>query len=252
MDDRELYRIRWREGWRTLRYLYRSPGDTAQITRVVEAWQGRSIPRMLRRLRARSRGRALLIRRPDLARALADWEWLASLPEGSLGRVYLEVCQRLGTSRQGMQAYVDEGTSNERTRHLPADERFVQDTLFFSHDLYHLVTGYQTDLVGEVCLLAFTAGQLRNTGVMAMAALGFYSIRLPRLAGQRLMLQALVRALRARWFVEQDWVALLAEPLDDVQRQLGVWPPVQYQPLWVGAAKEQKRTERHTAVRPTR
>ena len=52
----------------------------------------------------------------------------------------------------------------------------------------------ETDLVGEVCLLAFTAAQTRNTGVLAMALLGAFSIRLPRLQGQRLMLDAARRA----------------------------------------------------------
>ncbi|MCA9709394.1 MAG: hypothetical protein KDK70_26370, partial [Myxococcales bacterium] len=203
-------------------------------------WQGRSLPRMLRRLRRRSRGRALLEQRPALDRALADWRWLGSLPEGSLGRAYLDFCGVLGTTKAGMKVYVDEGTSRARTVRLPPDERFVQDTLFQCHDLYHLVAGYETDLVGEVCLLAFTAAQTRNTGVLAMALLGAFSIRLPRLQGQRLMLDAARRALRARWFVEQDWVALLPRPLDEVQRELGVWPPPRYERLWIGRARRDR------------
>ena len=219
MAGDDIYRIRWREGWHILRYLYRHPADTGQIARVIEAWQGRSLPRLLRRMRGRPRGRALLAQKPALDRALMDWGWLATLPEGSLGRAYLDYCHEVGATEEGMKVYVEEGTNAERTARLPPDERFIQDTLFLSHDIYHLVTGYQTDLVGEICLLAFTAAQLRNTGVFAMMMLGMISIRLPRLAGQRMMIRAFIRALRAEWFAEQDWVQLLSQPLPLFPRQ---------------------------------
>ncbi|PRP93232.1 Coenzyme Q (ubiquinone) biosynthesis protein Coq4 [Enhygromyxa salina] len=236
MDERDIHRIRWRDGLEDLVYLYRHPEDTGRITRVIEAWQGRSLPRTLTRMRARAKGRDLLRRKPSLGDALADWDRLERLPAGTLGAAYLDSCAQLGTTRRGMSDYVETGTSAERTAALEPDERFLQDTLFFSHDLYHLVTGYQTDLLGEVCLLAFTAAQTRNTGVLAMAGLGAYSIRLPRLAGQRRMLDASARALRAEWLVEQDWPSLLARPLTAVQRELGLWPPPVYEPVWVGKA----------------
>lgn len=227
--EHDIYRIRWREGWRTLVHLYRHPSDTTQIASVIEALQGRSVQRILQRLRRRPAGRALLAARPPLRGALADRRWLESLAAGSLGRAYLEQC---GEPR-GMTPYVDSGTSSERTRRLPEDEAYLQDYLFHSHDLYHLVTGYKTDLIGEVCLLAFTAAQMRNTGVIAMALLGFYSLRLPKLEGQRLWARAFIRAHRAAWLPEQDWIELLPRPLDEVRKQLGLDPPPVYVPHYV-------------------
>ncbi|PRQ08994.1 Coq4 family protein [Enhygromyxa salina] len=241
MDHADIHAIRWREGLDILRFLYRNPGRTDQITRVIEAWQGRSLPRTLARMRGRAKARALLQRKPSLGDALADWERLESLPAGTLGQAYLTSCESLGTTRRGMGVYVETGTSAARTAALEPDERFLQDTLFFSHDLYHLVTGYKTDLLGEVCLLAFTAAQTRNTGVLAMAGLGAYSIRLPRLAGQRMMLDATALALRAEWLVEQDWVELLDHPLEQIQRELGLWPPPEYTPVWVGKSGRGRR-----------
>lgn len=235
----DIYAIRWREGWRTLVYLYRHPDDTAQIARVIEAFQGRSVPRLMRRLRASTAGRELLAQRPSLRDALADRMWLESLPEGSLGRAFVEFCREEGLATS-MTPHVESGTTRERTARLPADERFIQDFLFHAHDIYHLVTGYRTDLVGEVCLLAFSAAQLRNTGVIAMAMLGLYSLRLPRLAGQRLAFEALVRGLRAEWLPEQDWVALMSEPLADVRKRLGLDPVPEYTQVYIGRAKKRK------------
>ena len=40
-----------------------------------------------------------------------------------------------------------------------------------SHDLWHCVTGYSRDLVGEASLLAFTFAQTRNPGIGAIVAM---------------------------------------------------------------------------------
>ncbi len=113
--DDELYRVRWREGWDILTYLYRHPTDTAQIARVIEALQGRSVQRITQRLASRPKGRALLERRPSLRDALADRPWLESLAPGSLGEAYLHHCRAIG----GMTEHIDEGTSLDRTTRLP-------------------------------------------------------------------------------------------------------------------------------------
>jgi ubiquinone biosynthesis protein COQ4 len=237
----DVYRIRWRDGWNSLQYLYRHPFDTEEIARVIEALQGRSVQRILRRMARRPMGQRLLETRPSLRRALADRDWLMSLPEGSLGRSYAERDRGLG----GMTPYVDAGTSADRTRQLPEDEAYVQDYLFHSHDIYHLVTGYDVDLVGEVCLLAFTAAQMWNTGVIAMALLGCYSLRLPKLEGQRLWARALARGQHAAWLPEQDWVALLPRPLREIQQQLRLDPPPVYKRIYI---RERRPAQGHAVA----
>lgn len=245
MNERELYRIRWAESWRMLRHLYRHPDDTTTIAKVIEAWQGRSMQRIVTRLRKRAKGRSLLARKPALRTVVRDIPWLESMPEGSLGRAYLDHCNEQKLGLAGMTDYVEEGTSSARVHHLPADEQFIEDYLFHSHDIFHLVAGYKTDLLGEVCLLAFSAGQTLNTGVFAMMFLGAYSIRLPRLRGQRLMLHAFFRGLRGRmngrgWCAEQDWVELMPESLEAIQKRMGFWPPPAYQPVYIGAMRERR------------
>ena len=44
------------------------------------------------------------------------------------------------------------------------------------HDLWHVLTGYGRDPLGEVCLLAFTYAQTRLTGLGAIAFLGTFRI----------------------------------------------------------------------------
>ncbi len=244
------HRMRWREGLSTIAYLHRHPGDTAAITRVVEALQGKSLLRLLDRLRTSEQGRRLLSARPSLRAHLRDWAWLESHPPGSLGRAYLALREEHGLDPQGMTPYVDAGTTPGRAAQLDADEAFIQDYQFHSHDIYHVVTGYDLDLVGEIGLLAFTAAQMRNTGVVAMALLGFYSIRLPRFEGQRVAIAAARRGLRAGWLVEQNWVELFPRPLDEVQRELGLFPPPDYPHLYVGPLRE-RREARTRSLHPS-
>ena len=47
----------------------------------------------------------------------------------------------------------------------------------------------------------------------------------------KLRQQAAERALRAPLLILQDWEKLIQLPIDDVRRQLGLYPAPQYQPL---------------------
>ena len=58
------------------------------------------------------------------------------------------------------------GVTNERAA-------YVIQRLRQTHDLWHVVTGYDTDPASEVALQAFTYAQLRAPGSLVLAALGF-------------------------------------------------------------------------------
>ena len=44
------------------------------------------------------------------------------------------------------------------------------------HDLWHVVTGYGRDELGELCLLGFTYAQTKNRGVGLIVLVGFYQV----------------------------------------------------------------------------
>ena len=44
------------------------------------------------------------------------------------------------------------------------------------HDLWHVVTGYGRDELGEACLLAFTYAQNKNRGVGFIAFVGCFKL----------------------------------------------------------------------------
>jgi ubiquinone biosynthesis protein COQ4 len=100
-----------------------------------------------------------------------------------------------------------------------------------SHDLWHVVTGYGRDLIGEASLLAFTYGQTRNRGIGFIVLVAY--IRAGRVSPEpRAMIRGgLRRSKNASWLPSADWEALLERPLDEVRKTLGVVPVESYSEL---------------------
>jgi ubiquinone biosynthesis protein COQ4 len=96
------------------------------------------------------------------------------------------------------------------------------------HDLWHILTGYGRDGLGEACLVAFSYPQTRSLG-WALIAMGAISrTRGGRYPYARAILQGYQRGKAAKWLLGEDYEALLAEPLDGARRRLGITPPTIY------------------------
>jgi len=222
-------RIRPLEALTALRALLADPNDTAQVFKIIAALSGGVRRRILRRLRTTPVGQRLLREQKPLAPLLEDRERLRALPEGSLGREYLAFCERHHISASGLIAASEQGAANDQ---YGWDERLVQARMRDAHDLWHVVLGYQTDLLGESCVLAFTLAQTRNPAIGLIVAAAFFNGTGDKRTKQKLIAQALGRGLKASWFPAADWEEMLPRPLVDVRRELRAGAAPQYEPLW--------------------
>lgn len=211
-----------------LRALLRDPDDTGQVFKIISALSGGTQGRILGRLRATPVGQRVLRERPELATSLADRAHLRTLPEGSLGREYLKFCERYGITADGLVAASREGEFGN----LSADELLVHSRMRDAHDLWHVVTGYQTDLAGEASVLAFTVAQTGNPGVALIVLLAYLRPHGEHSFIRKLLLQSFLRGRRAAWLPAADWEGLLARPLEEVRRELRVGAPPSYKPVW--------------------
>lgn len=207
---------------RAIRALVEDPDDLPQVFAVIESLSCDTLYRLARRLERSATGRELLARRPDITARLADRAGLARAPEGSLARAYLEFLEREGISPEGIRDASLEGTQGPP---LPAPLDWVRLRLRDTHDLWHVVTGYRGDVLGELALLAFTFAQTRNPAAALIVGVGSVQLRHLR-SGRTTAWSAVVegfqRGRAAAWLLEQDWEALLGEPVDDVRRRLGL------------------------------
>ena len=215
---------------RALRELFADPDDTQQVFEIIEALQGPALMRMRARLQSTERGRRLLAKQPDLVPLLKDRDGLSALPEGSLGRAYLEFAESEDITADGLVS----ASAIERRHDETAELRWIHDWLRDTHDLWHAVLGYQGDLVGEAALLAFAHHETRNIGVGMIASMAWF--KLGRITdrsvhARRAIFDGRKRAKRAAWFVGQPWHEWLARPVEEVRRELGIDRLVDYQPV---------------------
>jgi ubiquinone biosynthesis protein COQ4 len=211
------------------------PNETSHVFTLFESLIGPLEVRGFGHFLASERGRALIEARPDLVGALSDRARLASLPEGSLGRAYLDFVIREGISADGLVAASEQG--KHLLRQNETGSAFIGEYLRDTHDLWHVVTGYHGDVIGELALLAFTFAQMGNLGIGLLVSL---SVVLGPLLpspldrdARRTIVDGYLRGRRSRWFPTIDWIPLLGRPLDEVRRALGIADEVRYREVRV-------------------
>lgn len=215
---------------RALRALLRlsaNPDDTAEVFTIIEALSGQTPLRTVARFRRDPLGRQLLAERPRLLPVLADRALLESMPRGSLAHAYLAFLEREGITPEGLvQASLD-----GRSRELEPDSdlTFITERIRDTHDLWHTVTGYHGDVIGEAALLSFNVAQLHNPGVAVIVAAALVQYR--EAAFYRLIARAFMDGLRAAWLPSVPWETLLPLPLEQVRALLRVPAAPAYLPL---------------------
>ena len=209
--------------------LVADPDDTAQVFTIIQALSFGTPERMLERFRRSPSGRRILAERRSLLPTLSNRAALEAMPPESLGRAYLAFLDAEGITAGGLVEASETGFRGEP----PDDEalELVVDRLRDQHDLWHTVTGYHGDLIGEAALLAFTFAQTSNPGVALIASIGRFMTR--DLPGARdTIATGLHRGRAALWLPAQDWEALLPLPLADVRARLRVGPVPAYAPVY--------------------
>ena len=214
---------------RAFRRLVADKEDTRQVFEIMSAMAGKSVPRgYARLLKTPEGGRQAYLAR-ELADRLQDRDWLASLPAGSVGAAYLDFIRERDLSAYGL---ADESRKVEE-----ADIDAAHPTAWYArrlrdvHDIWHVLTGYRTDALGEACVVAFSLPQTGSPGfglIAGGAALEFIRARTGHPCG-RAILQAWRNGRRAAWLAPVDYEALMAEPLIDARRRLEIPEPTLYQ-----------------------
>jgi ubiquinone biosynthesis protein COQ4 len=213
-----------------MRALVRNPDDTAQVFRIIESLSGPSAQRQYQRFRATEVGRRVLAQGESLLTALADRPRLEALAEDSLGRAYLRFIDSEGITAGGLvEASVEGSTGRWRAEVIGQERELFRRRMRDMHDLWHTVTGYRGDLIGESALLAFSFAQTRSPGVALIVAVALS--RAPSVY-RRVIAQGFIRGVRAAWLPEQDWVSLLPLPLSTVRQLLHVDAPPVYTPVY--------------------
>ncbi|MCP3985525.1 MAG: hypothetical protein GY723_14135 [bacterium] len=217
--------------------LAENPDDTAQAIVAIAAMSGNSNERLFKRLKRSPRGQKILDERRDLYGILCDRERLLAMPKGSLGRTICEWFIRENLSAEGLAGASEAAAQQfpDRPMNLGEEAKVFGSRLLNLHDVFHVLTGYDRDMRGEIAVLAFTVPQTRNTGI---AYLVWRSLKGNGWNSEpgRLIRQGFLRGLQAKWLIDQDWESLFEQPIDDVRERLGIGTPPVYEQLRSAAA----------------
>jgi len=227
--SRPRARIKPFKAWKHMQNLIADKEDTSQVFQIVEALNGNAVVRDFERFMASEKGPQLLAERLFLPDMLDDHGPIEQLPEGTVGRAYLTFMQREGLSAAGLVA--------ESEIQRDDDKEYDDDLLWYlnrlrdTHDLYHVLTGYNRDALGEASLLGYTHGQHRGRGISFIAFMGGREIskHAPREARIKdVIAEGRRNGKAAKRIIEQDISALLREPIDAARSRLNIAKPVLY------------------------
>jgi ubiquinone biosynthesis protein COQ4 len=214
---------------RALRRLIADKEDTTQVFEIMNALAGGSVRGGYQQLLEQVEGGRQAFMMTELADRLQDTAWLQSLPENSVGRAYLEFI-----SERNLSAY---GLASESRKVADTDIEAAHPHAWYArrlrdvHDIWHVLTGYRTDALGEACVVAFSLPQTRSLGfglIAAGVAVQFARARTGYPCA-RAVAQAWRRGQRAAWLPGLDYEALLTEPLERARARLNLSAPTLYE-----------------------
>jgi ubiquinone biosynthesis protein COQ4 len=216
----------WGHALRSLRRLLNDKEDTTQVFEIMRALNGTSTAKGYLRLLATPEGGRIAYRREEFATRLMDNAWLDSLPDGSVGAAYRHFIREEHLSAEGLAEISRQGIKEVDEQHPYAwFGRRTRDV----HDIWHILSGYHRDALGEACLVAFSYAQTKGLGWALIGAGAAW-----RAKGAKdhpfvkAIWQGYQRGKAAAWLLGEDYERLMAEPLEAARRRLNITPPTIY------------------------
>lgn len=209
-------RARWRRALTALGTVMANPERTDQVLVFSTYANAGTMSRRLHRFYDNPRGRRLYDERRTIDSHTIDLDALAALPAETLGHAYATFLRS-----RGLTAEIFDGAPEHVTDPKAA---YVIQRMRQTHDLWHVVTGHETDPFGEIALQAFTFGQIGAPSTFVLGAAGTLNFWRMRPGLGRTVLAAYKAGRAANPLVVFPWEDHWATPLVEVQRLLGVTP----------------------------
>ncbi len=200
--------------FRGVRAVARLTMDPARLDEVFVladmAEQSPELERMLETIRENPVFARALADRPRLGRV--DLGALAKLPEGTIGRAYAEFMRARGLSHDDLLLVEGEGEMD-----------FVRNHLRETHDIWHVATGFDTDVAGELGLQAFYLAQFEGPLPVLLLTVGMLNTLFRAMPDARRRMDAITRGWllgkRAHSLFGVAWAKRWEQPVDEFRRE---------------------------------
>ncbi|MCK0128495.1 Coq4 family protein [Erythrobacter sp. F6033] len=213
---------------KNFRLLMKDKEDTSLVFKIYESLPPRGYVNRVADVVLSERGEDLRRTEPNLPEILDDHTELRKTPKGSLAHAYCDFMESEGLSAAGLVAEFDKLGRPQYPDLMQWYMARSRDT----HDLFHVLTGYGRDALGEQCVLLFTHGQSPSQGHLLIGYAGSANIKM-MVRGSKAPVMGAVRQAKktgkgAPKLLEQPIRELLKMPLDEVRTMLNIPEPTQY------------------------
>jgi len=217
-----------RRAWKNFRLLMKDKEDTSLVFKIYESLPSSSFMPRVAALALSERGEFLCRTEPSLPEILDDHASLRQTPKGSLAHAYCDFMESEGLTAAGL---VAEAERLGRPKYDDCVQWFSERSRD-THDLFHVLTGYGRDALGEQCVLLFTHGQSPTQGHLLIGYAGSANIKKMVWGSKAPVMRAVSQAKRtgkgAPPLIEQPIRELLKRPVDEVRRVLNIPEPTYY------------------------
>ncbi len=217
------------KAWHHFKNLIADKEDTAEVFHIVEALAGNAFVRNATNFRNSPKAQEIMDRNVDLPTMLDNHDELRKLPANSLGQAYVRFMEKEGLTAAGLIAEFEDYAKDYDKRNDLTE--WYGNRMRDSHDLFHILTGYGRDALGEQCVLAFTYSQNPNLGILFIAFAGGLEIKkgasknIPVFSAIR---QAQKMGKTAKRIPYENIEDLLAMPLGEARAYLNIGEPTLY------------------------
>lgn len=226
------------------RKLIEDKEDTAQVFHIIEATKGKRSHRQAWDFIGSPAGQRFIAEETDIPAMLDDHARWADCGPNTVAAHYIAFMKREGLSAAGLVA--------ESHKWLPAEARHADLTEWYferlrdTHDLFHVLTGYGRDALGEASLLGFSYEQNFNKGILFIAYAGARQIM--KMSGTKAPLYAAVKEGRALGkaaskIAHQDIAALMREDIGAARARMNIGEPEVYRQCLAILENEGNRSE---------
>lgn len=209
--------------------LVRNKEDTTQVFEISNALSRGSHNKLFARFVRSAYGRRVVEDNIKMENILGNFDKLRTMPEGSFGRSYLEFMESGELTPEGLINVAEDSGIAMRDSEYEAYSRVFMH-METTHDVWHVLTGYNRDALGELCLLEVSSVLTYNKAFLLITGIGGLVMKkqnrsLPIWAIRK---EALRIGKAMNWLPEIDFEALLTLPLEKVRAKLNIETPIKY------------------------
>lgn len=217
-------RREWSVGLKNLLAFVRGKGGLDAAFEGMLALAGPTVDREFQKFSSNPLGQAMLEEHPrrDLNKFLADLDHLRTLPEGSMAAAYVEY---MGGAGMGSADYfLDAAGIDEKARRFgwSEDQLWFVKRMANSHDLFHVVAGYDRDIIGEIGVDSYTAGQIPMVPLWIFVAYMLTLKPSSPIGWTRFVRDAYRHGKNTPSLACVDYEAVFALPIEEARAKIGV------------------------------